>query len=173
MVHLSGLRAPLESLSAVDGAMASQERELKYLVKNWAENPNWLLPTCEVHERNTPRMARCCVWSPVSYRSRGGTGSCLSWGWASCMPSTTCRQGWPRRSCLQPCWPHLAGGPELCVLQKPWRESAFPGLGQSNDPRLARSVLNSHNMFSELGRSPYHRRANSNIDSFHLWCHQD
>ena len=110
MVHLSGLRAPLESLSAVDGAMASQERELKYLVKNRAENPNWLLPTCEVHERNTPRMARCCVWSPVSYRSRGGTGSCLSWGWAGCMPSTTCRQGWPRRSCLQPCWPHLAGG---------------------------------------------------------------
>lgn len=40
MVHLSGLRAPLASLSAVDGAMASQERELKYLVKNRAENPN-------------------------------------------------------------------------------------------------------------------------------------
>ena len=55
-IHLFGVRAPLVSLSGVDEAIDLQERKLKSLSQNRTENPQRLLPTCEMHERKAHWM---------------------------------------------------------------------------------------------------------------------
>lgn len=82
-------------------------------------------------------MARCCVWSPLVAGAR--------WHWV--LPVLGLSQLRARHHllagmarALMPC--SQAGhtlqavGPELCPSEA-MKEVGFPGLGQSNDPRLA------------------------------------